>query len=100
MTIVDHHLPATARRPPRQVRDAIGALLIVAAIHLIALALVVTHHDVLTAAVAAAHPTWAPDRVDKVASSQFWSTPIPHVVLPIVFVTRAESGVSRGCATG
>lgn len=91
MTIIDHHLPATARRPPRQVRYAIGALLIVAAIHLIALALVITHHDVLTAAVAAAHPTWSPQRVNKAASSQYWSTLIPHIVLPIVFVTRAPA---------
>jgi hypothetical protein len=90
MTVTDHHLPAIARRPPRQVRYGIVALLIVAAIHLIALALVITHHNVLTAAVAAAHPTWSFTRVDQVASSQFWSTLIPHIVLPIVFVARAR----------
>jgi hypothetical protein len=91
MTIIDHHLPAIARRPPRQVRYAIGALLIVAAIHLLALALVITHHDVLTNAVAEAHPTWSPDRIEQVASNQFQSTLIPHIVLPIVFVTRARA---------
>src|SRR4029453_15429512 len=34
----------------------------------------ITHHDVLTAAVAAHHPNWSPDRVDQVPSSKFEST--------------------------
>ena len=91
MTVTDHHLPVIARRPPRPVRYGIGAVLVVAAIHLIALALVITHRDVLTAAVAAAHPTWSSGRVDQVASSEFWSTLIPHILLPIVFVARARA---------
>jgi hypothetical protein len=90
MTITDYRLPAT-RRTPRHVRYAIRALYVVAAIHLVALALVITHHDVLTAAVASAHPTWSPDRVDQVASLQFQSTLIPHLVLPIVFVIRTRA---------
>jgi hypothetical protein len=90
-SVTDEHLPDTTRPIPRHVRYAIRALFLVAAIHLVALALVITHHDVLTASVAAHHPGWSPHRVDRVASSQFQSTMIPHVVLPIVFVTRARA---------
>jgi hypothetical protein len=87
----EQHRLATAPAAPREVAYAIRALFVVAAIHLVALALVITHHDVLTAAVAAHHPDWSPDRVGQVASSQFQSTLIPHIVLPIVFVTRARA---------
>ena len=91
MTPTEQHRLATAPAAPREVAYAIRALFVVAAIHLVALALVITHHDVLTAAVAAHHPDWSPDRVGQVASSQFQSTLIPHIVLPIVFVTRARA---------
>ena len=65
MTPTEQHRLATAPAAPREVAYAIRALFVVAAIHLVALALVITHHDVLTAAVAAHHPDWSPDRVGQ-----------------------------------
>ena len=93
MTVAERHLPvpATPGPAPRQVEYAIRALYAVAAIHLLALVLVATHHGVLTAAVAADHPSWSPQRVDRVAGSLFRSTLVPHIVLPVVFLARGRA---------
>jgi hypothetical protein len=95
VTVTDHHPPEPTapakQQPPRQVEHAIRALYVVAAIHLLALVLVATHHGVLTAAVAADHPGWSPQRVDKVAASLFQSTLVPHIVLPVVFLARGRA---------
>jgi hypothetical protein len=93
MTVTESHppVPTTAPPAPRQVELAVRALYVLAAIHLLALVLVATHHGVLTAAVAADHPSWSPERVGKVAGSLFRSTLVPHIVLPVVFLARGRA---------
>jgi hypothetical protein len=76
--------------PPNSVKLATGAVYVVAAIHVLALVLVLTHRDVFTDAVVSSHPDWSQARIDDEARSRYLQTLIPHVILPVVFVLRGR----------
>jgi hypothetical protein len=50
----------------------------------------VTHRDVITAAVAAAHPGWPSSKIDAEGASRFLQSLLPHAILPVVFVLRGR----------
>jgi hypothetical protein len=79
---------ATATRTalPANVRRAQFAVFAVAAIHVLALLLVLTHRDVIAAALAAQHPG---ADTDALAGSAVLQSAIPHVVLAILLPLRA-----------
>src|SRR3954468_1791249 len=71
---------------PTSLRRAQLAIFAVAAIHVLALALVVTHRDVIAGAIAAQHPG---ADVDALANAAVWQSAIPHIVLAILLPLRA-----------
>jgi hypothetical protein len=79
----------TIPNPPRDLRRAFLAVLVVAAVHLVALVLIALHVDVIRGATAAAHPDLAADRIDALTRSQVFSSVVPHVVLALVLPWRA-----------
>jgi hypothetical protein len=77
----------TAPSPlPTAVRRAQVAVVAVAAIHVLALVLILDHRDVIAAAVAAAHPTGDADALTRSALTQ---SIVPHVVLALLLPLRA-----------
>src|SRR6266487_570589 len=75
--------------PPRQVRWAIVATCVVAAVHVAALILIAQHVDVIRGALSAAHPTASATQVNALTRSQVLNSVVPHVVLAIVLPWRA-----------
>jgi hypothetical protein len=73
-------------RVPTTVRRAQFAIAAVAAIHVLALLLVLTHRDVIAGAIAAQHPG---ADVTALAASAVWQAAIPHIVLAVLFPLRA-----------
>jgi hypothetical protein len=90
-------MPETGTRPalPTSLRRATLAVGVVAAVHLVALVLVLTHQGDIAATTAADHPDWAPDRVAEQASSQVWESVLPHVLIPVLLLWRASTLRSR-----
>ena len=72
---------------PTNVRRAQFAIAAVAAIHVLALLLVLTHQDVIAGALAAQHPG---ADVDTLAEAAVWQSAIPHIVLAILLPLRAR----------
>jgi hypothetical protein len=79
--------PASARTVPTSVRRAQLAIAAVAAIHVLALILVLTHRDVIAGALAAQHPG---ADADALAGAAVWQAAIPHIVLAILLPLRAR----------
>jgi hypothetical protein len=79
---------ATATRTalPANVRRAQLAVFAVAAIHVLALLLVLMHRDVISAALAAQHPG---AEADALAGSAVLQSALPHVILAILLPLRA-----------
>jgi hypothetical protein len=75
---------------PTALRRAGLAVGVVAAVHLVALVLVLTHRADILATTAADHPDWAPDRIAEQASSQVWESVLPHVLIPVLLLWRAS----------
>lgn len=71
---------------PTSVRRTQLAIFAVAAIHVLALALVLSHRNVIAGALAASHPG---ADVDALAGAAVWQAAIPHVVLAILLPLRA-----------
>jgi hypothetical protein len=71
---------------PTSLRRAQLAIFAVAAIHVLALVLVLTHRDVIAAALAAQHPG---ADADTLANAAVWQAAIPHIVLAVVLPLRA-----------
>jgi hypothetical protein len=71
---------------PTSVRRTQLAIFAVAAIHVLALALVLTHRDVITGALAASHPG---ADADALAGAAVWQAAIPHIVLAVLLPLRA-----------
>jgi hypothetical protein len=86
---------ATAARPIEVDRAAM-AIFVIAAIHVLALALVATHRDAIAAAVASAHPGWPGARIDREAFSRFLQSLVPHAILPVVLVVRGRRLLAGG----
>ncbi len=76
---------------PRSLRWAQVAVLIVAAVHIAALVLVLTHQDELHATVATDHPGWLPSEIETQARQEIVQSAFPHVVLPLVLSWRARA---------
>jgi hypothetical protein len=68
---------------PRALVRVQYAVYAVAAIHVVALALILTHRDVMTTAFAASHPGQDPN-------GAVWQSVLPHVVLAILLPLRAR----------
>src|SRR4051795_5683643 len=81
---------AVRRGLPVALRRATAAVVVVAAVHLVALVLVLTHRPDILATTAADHPDWAPDRIADQASSQVWQSVVPHVLIPVLLLWRAS----------
>jgi hypothetical protein len=78
--------PTRSITVPTSVRRTQLAIFAVAAIHVLALALVLTHRGVIAGAIAAQHPG---ADVDALANSAVWQAAVPHVVLAILLPLRA-----------
>jgi len=74
---------------PTQLRKAQYAVIVVAAIHVVALFLILTHRDVIAGAIAAAHPSATGAELDKLTSAALTQSIIPHVVLAVLLPLRA-----------
>lgn len=88
----------TPRLVPRPLRWAQVAVLIVALVHIAALVLLLTHHDVLHATVVTDHRGRSSAEIETQTRRQIVQSAIPHVVLPPVLTWRAHaltSGRSR-----
>lgn len=77
--------------PPAELRRAVLAVRVVAAVHLAALVLVLTHRDVIAATTAADHPDWMSARIGAQAGAQVWQSAVPHVVIPLLLLWRAST---------
>jgi hypothetical protein len=84
---------------PSTVRQATTAVSVVAAVHVLALALLVVNRHALAVAVADQHPDWTAARVQSLADDRFVQSVVPHVVLAIVLTVRALA-VRRGRSRG
>jgi hypothetical protein len=71
---------------PASLRRAQLAIFAVAAIHVLALILVLTHRDVIAGALAGQHPG---ADADALANAAVWQAAIPHIVLAILLPLRA-----------
>jgi hypothetical protein len=83
---------------PRPVRQAATAVLVVAAVHVLALVLLVVNRHALLDAATAQHPDWTAARLRELADGRFFQSAVPHVVLPVILTVRAlalRSGRSR-----
>jgi hypothetical protein len=83
---------------PQEVRRAAWATCIVAAVHVAALALILTHVDVVRTALAASHPNVTAAKLADLTQSQVLSSVVPHVVFAIVLplcAYRLLTGRSR-----
>jgi hypothetical protein len=74
---------------PTTLRRAQYAVFVVAAIHVVALLLILWHRDVIAASVAAHHPELTGAALDKLSSSTVMQSVIPHVVLAVLLPLRA-----------
>lgn len=102
MTAVAASLPTTSSRcagvAPPPVQRARWCVTVVAAIHVVALALILTHADTIRAALADQHPALGGALLDSQARQLVLQSAIPHVVLAVVLTIRARtllSGRSR-----
>jgi len=79
--------PTRSITVPTSVRRTQLAIFAVAAIHVLALALVLTHRDVIAGALAASHPG---ADADALAGAAVWHAAIPHIVLAVLLPLRAR----------
>jgi hypothetical protein len=79
--------PTRSITVPTSVRRAQLAIFAVAAIHVLALALVLTHRDVIAGALAASHPG---ADAGALAGAAVWQAAIPHIVLAVLLPLRAR----------
>lgn len=84
---------------PGTVRQATTAVFVVAAVHVLALALLVINRHALVVAAANQHPDWTATRVQTLADDRFLQSVVPHAILAIVLTVRALA-VRRGRARG
>jgi hypothetical protein len=84
---------AVPQRPalPRVVPLAQRFVLVVVAVHLVALALIATHADAFVAAAVAAHPDLGPGAARKLGQNLVLQSVIPHLVLAVVLTLRARA---------
>lgn len=73
----------------RELRWAILCICVVAAVHLAALVLVLTHTDVIRDALANTNPDITSTRLDDLAQTQVVSSVVPHILLPLLLLWRA-----------
>lgn len=76
---------------PHRLELARRCVLVVAAIHLIALALIATHTGAFAASVAATHGDLGPEAVRGMARTLMLQSVVPHIVLAVVFILRARA---------
>lgn len=92
--------PRDARgRPPASLRWASYAVFVVAAVHLVALVLLMTHQDVIRSSVVADHPGWTGAQVARQTRTLVTQSLIPHIVLPLILTVRGSrllAGRARG----
>jgi hypothetical protein len=84
---------------PITVRRATSAVFVVAAVHVLALTLLVINRHALVVAVADQHPDWTATRVQTLADDRFVQSVVPHVILAIALTIRALA-VRRGRTRG
>lgn len=69
---------------------------VVAAIHLLALALVLTHLSTIEEAVRRDNVTWSLDRVHQISRQLWISVAVPHLLFAVIFFVRARKLLSGG----
>jgi hypothetical protein len=80
---------------PTGLRRAVTAVGVVAAVHVAALVLVLTHRGVITTTAFADHPDWPAAQVDSEATSLVLQSVLPHVLIPVLLLWRASTLRSR-----
>lgn len=92
LTIAHRALPRQRAAPatPRSIRRTGAAVAVIAGIHLLALLLIIAHHDVLRASVAADHPDLTLARIDGLARSQLLQSALPHILVPALLLWLAH----------
>jgi hypothetical protein len=80
---------STASQLPVALRRVQYAVVVVAAIHVVALLLIFTHRDVMSAALAARHPQANPTELDALTRAALYQSVIPHIVMAILLPMRA-----------
>jgi hypothetical protein len=82
-------MTTTADKLPIALRRTQYAVVVVAAIHVLALLLIFTHRDVIAASLAARHPQATATELDALTRSALLQAVLPHVVLAMLLTLRA-----------